>query len=300
LPKIVSTLLLTISLITTTLFANLTTNSSHAFFSPQKNTISTLINPISAGYSAGESLAIVDTKIDLDKLIGDNKSANMHRGARDTAIASMLIPAGKIVKLGDRYFTKIGAKEIEIPKSVVYDNKGIYNPKAVKGYLESKYGKENIMSFTIPNSPQMASSTREDVIIGNSGAKSVKVKYNNEIKNIPYDNRDLPIFDDVAKYTTTIEKPANWENMSEKARRSAEMRAATRQLRDDIKAGRVDAGQFTEEQLTKIKSGSSSIPGYTWHHNAQSAPNNMQLVPSKIHNVKEGGIPHTGEGSMSR
>ena len=25
---------------------------------------------------------------------------------------------------------------------------------------------------------------------------------------------------------------------------------------------------------------------YTWHHNAQSAPNNMQLVPENIHNIQ--------------
>jgi len=54
---------------------------------------------------------------------------------------------------------------------------------------------------------------------------------------------------------------------------------------------------FTEEQLKYIRKGSDKIPGYTWHHNAQSSPNNMQLVPEKIHNEK---VPHTGEGSMRR
>ncbi len=85
--------------------------------------------------------------------------------------------------------------------------------------------------------------------------------------------------------------------MSDKARRSAEARAATRQLREDIESGKGDAGMFTEEQLKYIRKGSDKIPGYTWHHNAQSSPNNMQLVPEKIHNEK---VPHTGEGSMRR
>jgi filamentous hemagglutinin len=88
--------------------------------------------------------------------------------------------------------------------------------------------------------------------------------------------------------------------MSESARRSAEMRAATRQLREDIENGKVDASMFTDKQLEQIKSGSKTIKGYTWHHNSQSSPNNMQLVPSEIHNVKDGGIPHSGEGSMNR
>lgn len=76
------------------------------------------------------------------------------------------------------------------------------------------------------------------------------------------------------------------------------MRAATRQLRDDIKVGRVDGSQFTQEQIQAINKGEQSIPNLTWHHNAQSAPNNMQLVPRKIHESKK--IPHSGEGSMNR
>ncbi|PNK61926.1 HNH endonuclease [Psychrobacter sp. FDAARGOS_221] len=35
--------------------------------------------------------------------------------------------------------------------------------------------------------------------------------------------------------------------------------------------------------------------GYAWHHNAQSAPNNMQLVPENIHNIH---VPHTGQNSL--
>jgi hypothetical protein len=99
---------------------------------------------------------------------------------------------------------------------------------------------------------------------------------------------------------TTIthgQKPSNQENMSESARRSAEMRAATRQLREDIENGRVDASMFTEQQLKDIKSGKEKIDKFTWHHNAQSSPNNMQLVPDKIHNNN---VPHAGEGSMNR
>ena len=131
--------------------------------------------------------------------------------------------------------------------------------------------------------------------------KAVKVELDDgTIKYIPYDDRGLPIFDDVAVYTTNIKKPANYENMSEKARRAAEMRVATRQLRDDIESGKVDASMFTEQQLNDIKKGKAEIKDLTWHHNAQSAPNNMQLVPRNIHNVNEGGIPHSGEGSMNR
>lgn len=73
------------------------------------------------------------------------------------------------------------------------------------------------------------------------------------------------------------------------------MRTATRQLREDINAGRIDANQFTKEQLADIKSGLQNIEGYTWHHNAQSGPNNMQLLPRDVHDP----VKHIGEASLS-
>ncbi|MFW1734008.1 HNH endonuclease [Acinetobacter sp. ULE_I001] len=39
------------------------------------------------------------------------------------------------------------------------------------------------------------------------------------------------------------------------------------------------------------------IPDYTWYHNRQSAPNNMQLVPNSIHSNKA--VPHSGQNSLS-
>jgi len=167
--------------------------------------------------------------------------------------------------------------------------------------LEEKYGSDKISSTTIPNKPQQASASREDVVIDENGNKAVKVTLDDgTTKYIPYDSKGLVIFDDVVKYTTTIDKPKNWESMSEKARREAEMRAATKQLREDINNGKVDKSEFTEKEFQDIQAGSKKIGDYTWHHNGQSSPNSMQLVKGKIHNVKEGGIPHTGEGSMSR
>ena len=52
---------------------------------------------------------------------------------------------------------------------------------------------------------------------------------------------------------------------------------------------------YKGHSMKYIYKGSDKIPDYTWHHNAQSSPNNMQLVPEDIHK-----IPHSGEGSMSR
>ncbi|AHJ13324.1 HNH endonuclease [Sulfurospirillum multivorans] len=141
-----------------------------------------------------------------------------------------------------------------------------------------------------------------EVVTDAYGNKAVKVDYidptTGELSkaNIPYDSTGLAIFDDVAKYITTITKPEGYEMMTDAARRTAEMKQATLDLKDAINSGKVNANQFTAQQLYDIQSGSDRIFGYTWHHNAQSAPNNMQLVPYDIH--KE--VTHIGEASLSK
>ena len=74
------------------------------------------------------------------------------------------------------------------------------------------------------------------------------------------------------------------------------MRQATRDLREAINNGKIDASQFSKEQLKNINSGRDKIDGYTWHHNAQSAPNSMQLIPKQIHEA----ISHTGQAALSK
>lgn len=83
--------------------------------------------------------------------------------------------------------------------------------------------------------------------------------------------------------------------MSDRSRRTAEMKLATLDLKSKIESGVIDKNQFTPQQLAAINAGSDKIPNYTWHHNAQSAPNNFQLLPTEIHNA----INHIGEGSLS-
>ncbi|BCX73168.1 HNH endonuclease [Acinetobacter bereziniae] len=47
----------------------------------------------------------------------------------------------------------------------------------------------------------------------------------------------------------------------------------------------------------QLRLGESQIDGYTWDHNAQSSPKNMQLVPAEFHSNKA--VPHTGQNSLS-
>lgn len=113
--------------------------------------------------------------------------------------------------------------------------------------------------------------------------------------NIPYDSRGFPIFDDISKYTTTIKKPDNYELMDSDARRKAEMVQATIDLKDGINSGKIDPSNFTKRQLDDIQNEKAKVTGYTWHHNAQSSPNNFQLIPTKVHDETK----HVGEASMS-
>ncbi|HED4411057.1 TPA: HNH endonuclease, partial [Pasteurella multocida] len=57
----------------------------------------------------------------------------------------------------------------------------------------------------------------------------------------------------------------------------------------------VDRNQFTEEQLIQISKGLDKIDRFTWHHNSQSSPKNMQLIPTPIHKA----VQHIGEGALS-
>lgn len=49
-------------------------------------------------------------------------------------------------------------------------------------------------------------------------------------------------------------------------------------------------------QLEPLRLGEPKIEGYTWHHNAQSSPNSMQLVPNEFHSNKA--VPHSGQNSL--
>ena len=97
----------------------------------------------------------------------------------------------------------------------------------------------------------------------------------------------MPIFDNVAKFTTRLDTSLST---------TGQMRAATRSLRDAIEKGVIPKSNFTSTQLEDIMAGKRTINGYIWHHNAQSAPNNMQLVPLAVHDA----VRHTGQNALKQ
>ncbi|HRN45810.1 MAG TPA: HNH endonuclease, partial [Flavobacterium sp.] len=204
--------------------------------------------------------------------------------------------------------TKIDGNNVEVSVAGV-GNRGEltkpYDPNQTRKDLETVHGAENVKSTTVVNDPyQRVNSNKEkgiEVVYDSYGNKAVKVEYKDPLTgetkfaNTAYDDRKLPIFDDYSTYTTKIQKPDGYASMSNDKRRREEMKLATKDLKEQIQSGKISKNDFTPQQLAAINSGSDTIPGYTWHHNAQSKPNNFQLLPREIHDA----VKHIGEASLS-
>jgi len=171
-------------------------------------------------------------------------------------------------------------------------DKSPYNPNKAREGLEAVHGAENVTSTTNPKNPQQALTIRDNVIVDANGNKAVQFEMpDGTTKNIPYDNRGLPIFDDVSEFTTIIDKSKSPKG---------QMKQASKDMWEAIKNDPIAQGKFTKIQLNDMRLGKGKIKDFTWHHNAQSSPNNMQLIPEVIHNANLGGVPHTGQVSLNK
>ena len=259
---------------------------------------------------------------DLTPGIGDIKSFAEAEDGLDYALATVgLIPGSEIVtkplkaakvsyqkaraaeKLGN--LAEAAKHQQEAARYIDNSVNGIYDSKEFRKAYEDVYGKANVRSTTVVENPRstinnrtLSTGERLEVITSEKG-KAVRITTKDEfgeikeIANIPYDSRGLPIFDDVAKFTTSIKKPENYTNSE--IRRKKEMVNATLELKAKILDGSINKSTFTDTQLKQIMKGKDKIDGFTWHHNAQSSPNNMQLVPTNIHDA----VKHIGEGALS-
>ncbi len=88
-----------------------------------------------------------------------------------------------------------------------------------------------------------------------NGNKAVKLILDDgSIKHIPYDQRGLPIFDDVAEFTTTIDHTKSY---------TGQMKQASKNMWEAIKNDPVAKSKFTQKQLDDMKAGKKTIEGYT-------------------------------------
>ncbi|NUF15357.1 two-partner secretion domain-containing protein [Acinetobacter lactucae] len=235
-----------------------------------------------------------------------NELSNSKQGAEYLINAAAGIVVGGIG--GTAKTTKIDGKDVEVSTAGIGSRGELtkpYDPIQTRKDLEAVHGAENIKSTTVINDPYQRVNSNPDkgieVIYDTYGNKAVRVEYKDprtgetRFANAAYDDRTLPIFDDYAKYTTKIQKPDGYESLSNAQRRREEMKLATNDLKKQILAGKISKEDFTPQQLAAINAGSDTIPGYTWHHNAQSKPNNFQLLPREIHDA----VKHIGEASLS-
>ena len=150
-----------------------------------------------------------------------------------------------------------GAGDGKVAASGVdYTNKGLYDSHTIKATLEQRYPGQ-VTSTTIPD----------------LGQKNVKLAGQKHPKaDVVFDSKGFPIFEKHLKYDTKISRDVSIVDNP-----ASHMRAATRDLRDQIQLGYVDKELFNTAQLKDIYSGKSKIKGYTWHHHQDTG--RMQLIP---------------------
>ena len=175
-----------------------------------------------------------------------------------------------------------------------------YDPKRTREDIEQAHVSaggdvEDVTSTTVAKKANQRVNDNEAKgieVINCRGNKAVKVEYADPltgeptIANIPYNSRDLPIFDDIAIFTAVLDGTKNYEE---------QMTAATRELRTAINNKKYQGKGFTAQQSKDIQDGKSKIgdnSGYTWHHNGETK--NMQLIPAAVHNA----VSHLGEGAL--
>lgn len=218
-----------------------------------------------------------------------NELSNSKQGAVYLINAAAGIVVGGIG--GTAKTTKIDGKDVEVSTAGIGSRGELtkpYDPVQTRKDLEAVHGAENVSSTTVPKKPHQASSTRSDVITDVNGGKAVQVRLEDgSSKMIPYDNRGLAIFDDVVVFTTKIDQTKSY---------SGQMSQASKDMWEVIKNDSNAKSKFTNDQLEQLRLGKKQIDGYTWHHNPQSSPNTMQLVPDEFHSNKA--VPHTGQNSL--
>ncbi|AVF44179.1 two-partner secretion domain-containing protein [Acinetobacter nosocomialis] len=254
---------------------------------------------------------IFETLEDVTPIWGNIKAFRDAETKTDYFVAGITVfPIAKWVNSGKKAITLIlkDGSEVEAIISRAGTGYSIYVPQVGKDIVEQMAKGKTVTSTTFkPGARQTINNIKGLDKSGNNWSvnligdgtkmnKAAQVAYvdvspagvkTTKIANIPYDSRGLPIFDDIAKFTTTI---------SAHKAESTQFKYASLSLWEAIQKGQVNSSQFTSEQLKQIQAGASKIKGYTWHHNAKSGPNNMQLLPEVVHNA----VKHIGEDSLKK
>ncbi len=142
----------------------------------------------------------------------------------------------------------------------------LYHPHTIRSILEARYP-GRVVSTTVPAmDPHM----------------NVPLAGRRHPNGTVFDDRGVPIFDDVARATVQIlESTITRPGVKPDTIYRGQLRRATQELRDAIQRGDISKDLFNTEQLAAINKGLAQIPEYTWHHHQSRG--RMQLVPRDIH-----------------
>ncbi|MEN8237475.1 MAG: HNH endonuclease, partial [Pseudomonadota bacterium] len=197
--------------------------------------------------------------------VGESKSLGGGTGAQKSTHKEQIKSKSSTINQAERNPIDINAH-----------SKAPYSPQGMRDMLEARYPGSKVESTTLPY----------------KGAKGTKFAGQRHPKTkVVYDMRASPDFTPYMKYEVQIPFA---EYNKKAANSSAHMRYATRQLRVDIKSGKVNANQFKPQELKAIMSGKRKIPGHTWEHNSRRG--RMQLVKEKPH----ARTPHVGGSAMNK
>ncbi|GLG83435.1 two-partner secretion domain-containing protein [Acinetobacter calcoaceticus] len=254
---------------------------------------------------------IFETLEDVTPIWGNIKAFRDAETKTDYFVAGITVfPIAKWVNSGKKVITLIlkDGREVDAIISSAGTGYRIYVPQVGKDITEQMAKGKTVTSTTFkPGARQTINNIKGVDKSGNNWSvnligdgtkmnKAAQVTYidvspagvkTTKMANIPYDSRGLPIFDDIAKFTTPITTHKT---------ESTQFKYASLSLWEAIQKGQVNSSQFTSEQLKQIQAGASKIKGYTWHHNAQSGPNNMQLLPEVVHDA----VKHIGQDSLKK
>lgn len=252
---------------------------------------------------------IFETLEDVTPIWGNIKAFRDAETKTDYFVAGITVfPIAKWVNSGKKVITLILKDGSEVDAIISSAGTGyrIYVPQVGKDITEQMAKGKTVTSTTFkPGARQTINNIKGVDKSGNNWSvnligdgtkmnKAAQVTYidvspagvkTTKMANIPYDSRGLPIFDDIAKFTTPITTHKT---------ESTQFKYASLSLWEAIQKGQINSSQFTSEQLKQIQAGASKIKGYTWHHNAQSGPNNMQLLPEVVHDA----VKHIGQDSL--
>jgi hypothetical protein len=150
----------------------------------------------------------------------------------------------------------------------------------VRKEIEDKYGKENVISRSVPDL------SKPNV---NMAGRALNVELDDgRVVKVVFNQKGLPDFTPYMKAEVAFSPKTMFEKNYE-----AHLSMSSEALWAEVQKDPVLKRKFTEAELLDMKNGKEKIGKYTWHHHQDLG--RMQLVETKIHEK----VPHVGAASLN-